>query len=370
MYEALNLTDWPFKVVPDPEFAKIWAGRSQTKKDIDHLIWKMQFTPKSNMRLLWANFGMGKTHTLLHLRYLCEQTKNKLVPVYAVMPSKPTGFLDIYRVIVSELPLGFLGDQLVKLGNNSSGSVSLHPMFSKSPGVVSALLAFRTGDFEKTIAAQQWLRAQPGLSAKELKTIGVSYRIKTAEDAVNALTSLAQLATYKAPQVGKLVVLLDEYQRIGELREKVRSDINAGIHSLYNANSTGMELLLTFSFGNQENVMYFLSSELKSRVELQNIKLDLLSKSEAVEFLRDILAQFRIKNNEYWAFPFSPDAIMELVTIISEEKALTPRRIMQYADHVLMERLSSDIPLNADHITVADIRKILDVSQLGALDVD
>ena len=97
MYEHLNLKAWPFQLVPDAESARIWAGRSRTKKQLERLLWKMQFAPKSGLHLLWANFGMGKTHTLLHLRHLCQQTQDRLIPLCAVMPRRVNGFLDVYR---------------------------------------------------------------------------------------------------------------------------------------------------------------------------------------------------------------------------------------------------------------------------------
>lgn len=370
MYEHLNLKAWPFQTVPDEDFAQIWAGRKQTKKDLEHLIWRMQFAPKSSIRLLWANLGMGKTHTLLHIRHLCKQTQGKLVPVYAVMPNNPSNFIDIYRAIVSDLPFNYLGDQLVKVGIDSSGSVALHPMFSKSPGIVSALLAMRSGDMERVIAAQQWLRAQPGLTAKDLRTVGVSYRIKTTEDAIIALSVLIKLISYKVAPVGKLVIMLDEYQRIGELRQSVRQSINAGLHTLYNANPNGLEIFLSFSFGNQDNVMFLVSNELKSRAELQSIKLDVLNEGEALDFFRDLLTQFRVNEDSQWAFPFSPNAVKEMIVLISKEKTLTPRRLMLYANHILMEKISSSTEKAIGEISVNDIREVLSNSNLGAMDQD
>ena len=127
MYEHLNLKAWPFQVVPDEQFATVWAGRPETKRQLERLLWKMQFTPKSGLHLLWANFGMGKTHTLLHLQHLCRETDGRLIAVYAVMPRRAAGFLDVYRVIVSELPLHFLGDQLLKVGRRWQGSTSVAP---------------------------------------------------------------------------------------------------------------------------------------------------------------------------------------------------------------------------------------------------
>jgi hypothetical protein len=370
VYEHLNLKAWPFQVVPDPEFAAIWAGRRQTKRQLERLLWKMQFTPKSGLHLLWANFGMGKTHTLLHLQHLCRQTQGRLTPLYAVMPKRIRGFLEVYRAITSELPYGFLGDRLVKVGSTWSGSLTLHPMFSKSPGVVSAILAIRSGDAEKATAARQWLIGQPGLTSRHLRLVGVTYRIRTPEDAINALTALTRLATFKSNPPTKLIVMLDEYQRIGELKPRVMSEVNASLHSYYNEHPSGLEIFLSFSFGREDNVAYLLSDELKSRAEPQSISLDILSRAEAVEFIRDLLAQFSLEEDERWAYPFSPEAIEALVAHIAKTKALTPRRLMQFADHILTESLMDRGPDWTGEITVEEVRMLLADPRLGALDVD
>jgi hypothetical protein len=372
MYEHLNLRAWPFQIVPDSEFATIWAGRRQTKKQLERLLWKMQFAPKSGLHLLWANFGMGKTHTLLHLRHLCQQTRGRLTPVYVVMPKQVRGFLEVYRAVASELPYDFLGEQLVKVGNSWSGSLTLHPLFSRSPGVVNALLAIRSGDAEKGMAARQWLIAQPGLTARHLRAVGVTYRIKTPEDAINALTALTRLATFKPSPQSKLVVMLDEYQRVGELKARVLSEVNAGLHSYYNEHPNGLEVILSFSFGREANVAYLLSDELKSRAEPQSISLDVLNQAEGVEFIRDLLAQFRLREceGEHWAYPFSKEAVETLVEHIAKIKALTPRRLMLYANHVLLESQLARGPDRTDEITAEEVQELLSDPRLGEMDID
>ncbi len=242
MYPNLNLREWPFKTVPDAEFAAIWAGRPLTKLQLERLLQKMQLVPKSGLHLLWANFGMGKTHTLMHIQHRCQQTRGALIPVFAVMPKRSTGFLELYREIILAMPYEFLGDQLLKVGSASSGSsVTFHPLFRRSPGVVQALLAIRSGDAERANIALQWLAAQPGLAAKELRVIGVTYRIKTPEDAINSLSALTALGNYKNSPPKKLVVMIDEYQRIGELSPKLMSENNASLHTYFNQNPTGLE---------------------------------------------------------------------------------------------------------------------------------
>ena len=370
MYDHLNLKAWPFQVVPDQEFAAIWAGRQQTKAQLEQLLWKMQFVPKSGLHLLWANFGMGKTHTLLHLQHLCRQTQGRLIPVYVVMPRRARGFLEVYRAIVSELPYGFLGEQLMKVGNSWSGSLTFHPMFSRSPGVVNAILAIRSGDAEKASIARQWLIAQPGLTARHLRTVSVTYRVRTPEDAINALAALTQLATFQSNPPTKLVIMLDEYQRIGELKPSLMNEVNAGLHSYYNEHSKGLEVILSFSFGREDNVAYLLSDELKSRAEPQSISLDVLSEREAVDFIRDLLAQFRLREDERWAYPFSPGAVATLVNHVAKTKVLTPRRLMLYANHVLLESQLSRGPGGVDEVTVDEVQGLLADPRLGAMDAN
>lgn len=372
MLEELNLRAWPFQTVPDGDFAKVWAGRRGVKEQINGLLRRMQLSPKSSLRLLWANFGMGKTHTLLHIKHLCSQTANVLIPLYAVMPNRPTAFLDIYRAIVSELPFEFLGEQLVKVGYQAPGGVKLHPMFERTPGLVDALLAIRRGsdDIERTTAARQWISAQPGLGARELRTIGVTSRIKTAEDAIQALTALTKLAVFNAKTPAKLVVLLDEYQRVGEWKPNIRAEINAGMHGYFNANPSSLEMFLSFSFGRQENVGYLLSGELRSRAAPEALSLDVLGKAEALEFLHELLDTFRLKPDGRWAYPFSPEALDGMVEHIARTKALTPRRLMLYGDHILQQSIILRTNDPTSEITSQMVRRWLSDPMLGALDVD
>lgn len=374
-YESFNLSEWPFRTAADENFASVWAGRTKTKDQLERLLKKMTLFPKSGLHVFWANFGMGKTHTLYHLKYRCSQTKGQIIPIYAVMPKRSTGFLELYREIVqaflSAEMRDYLGRQLVDVGQNSKGaSVALHPMFSKSPGVVRALLSMRNGDIEETTAAMQWLTAQPGLDARSMKAIGLTYRIKTPEDAISALSALINLATFGGKQQRQVLLMIDEFQRVGELRPNIISQVNSSLHTVFNAHPTGLQLLLTFSFGKKENVDYLLSAELKSRAEPQPINLDVLSREDAVGFLADLLGQFRIdKSDERPLFPFSQTAVNALLVTIAQKKALTPRRIMLYANHVLTEHI-----LNAndsvDEITDDEVVSLLSAPQLGEMDVD
>lgn len=373
MFEQLNLKDWPFRTTADENNAAIWAGRSHTHDQINRLLRKIQLFPKSGLNILWANFGMGKTHTLYHLSYRCQQLKGTpvIIPVYAVMPKRSTGFLELYREIIRGLPYEFLRKQLQKIGSNFKGSVALHPMFLRSPGVVKALLAMNTEDIESSTSAMQWLAAQPGLVKSDLNRINVSYRIKTPEDAINALSALTSLACYDPDplKANRLLIMVDEYQRVGELNPRIASENNSSLHTYFNQHPTNLHLVLSFSFGVKENLDYLLSPELKSRADLQAINLDTLTHPESVEFIRDLFLQFRITKDDRWSYPFTPQAVDQVIQTILAKKNLTPRRLMVYFDHALSQALLDGDP-DEQGFDVEHIQKYLDDPHLGELDFD
>lgn len=368
MYQTLNLKDWPFRVTPDREFGAVWAGRKKIKEQIERLLMRMTFVPRSSLHVMWANFGMGKTHTLYHIEYLCKTRFPQVIPVYAVLPKQARGFLDIYRAVATALPLETLQERLVAAGNNWPRDLCLHPLFVENPDVANALLATLGGDPVKLIAARQWLGAQSGLPKASQSQIGVIRMIRTPEDAVGALTVLSRLLVWNTKPPRKVLVMVDEFQRIGELTPRLMREINVGLHTFFNANPNGLELLLSFSFGRQDNVKFMLSDELRSRAEPQTISLDTLGQNESVEFVQDLLSQFRLQEATDPLAPFSLPAATTIVAYISGTKALTPRRLMPYFDYVLRE-WQLDGGANGE-VQMDDALRYLSSPDLGTLDTD
>ena len=148
------------------------------------------------------------------------------------------------------------------------------------------------------------------------------------------------------------------------------NEVNSGLHSFFNDHPRGLELFLSFSFGRKENVEYMLSSELKSRAEPQSISLDILTPAQATAFLQGLLAEFRLREDSNWAYPFTPDAVRLMIDTIGESKAITPRRLMLYADHVLLESQVTHGPGYTEPIPAAEAQALLSDARLGELDTD
>lgn len=184
---------------------------------------------------------------------------------------------------------------------------------------------------------------------KDVRALGLVSKIDSSERAVEVLSSLLRL---QAATEGRVVWAIDEFQRIGELKESQRSDLNIGLHTLYNAVPVKLSLLLSFSFGDKKNIKYLLSDELIDRANLERyVQLPAMTSDDALAFVRDLLAAHRPAG---WAggdwYPFGEQAALAVVQFLEKSSALQlkPRTVMQAFNAVLTE---GDLALEDEEIT-------------------
>src|SRR5437868_3771622 len=97
--EHLNLRAWPFHVVPSEETAQVWIGRPDIHRRLRKLVRSIPRVDASQLILLWAGYGAGKTHALRHIQHLAREIPD-LVSLYVVTPKGIRSFLDIYKAII------------------------------------------------------------------------------------------------------------------------------------------------------------------------------------------------------------------------------------------------------------------------------
>jgi len=367
VYPDLNLRDWPFRTAPDREFGAIWAGRHETENQLGRILRRMSLAPRSSLYVMWANFGMGKTHALYHLAHLCDTDTPNLLPVYAVLPRQAKGFIDVYRAVAAALPMDRLAESLKELGSQWPRQLSLHPLFADFPDIANALVACLGSDDTRLSIARQWLTAQVGIPRSALNQIGVSRLIRNAEDAVSALTVLTRLLTV-GDRRRKLLLMIDEFQRVGQLRARIMTETNVSLHTYFNANSTGLGLILSMSFGRQADVKFMLSEELRSRADPEMLTFDVFSPDQALEFVSDLLSQFRLSESDNPFFPFTKGACMVIIDHIGTRAVLTPRRLMHYFSLVL-ENWQVDGGPDGE-LRIQHASKYLEDPNLSMLDID
>ncbi len=368
--ERINLKRWPFSVVPDAQSSAIWAGRPKEKRQIHRIVRKMEISPTSNIRIIWANFGMGKTHTLLYMKHLCESSYPSLKPAYAVLPKQSKGFLDVYRAIMEGLLALPLYEELQSLSRTWKRHLTRHPIFKEFPDIVHAIIGLESNDHKEASLSRQWMSATKGLRISDIRNIGISQRISSPEDGIAALTAIVRLLSSESGNESKAIIMIDEFQRIGQLSPRPTQEINASLHSLFNENPSGLELLLSFSFGREENVKYMLSDEILSRANPETISLDHRTMAEAREFVGDLISHYHIKRRQNRFHPFSGDAVNAILGEIEIAKSITPRRIMHMFNYVLSEWMIDSENLDNSQIGSKFAQSALSDSGFSSFDED
>ena len=346
-FPHLRLTDWPFSVVPQPDSCDYIANRDHLRSDIQELVDALSRRNVSNIHIFWAWFGAGKTHSMYFIRNLALQEHDSfgrlrgLVPVYSEFPREPTGFLDVYRTFSSAIDLNLLRDSFFELSTGKHADTFGARLRSVSIDLHNALHTLATGEDSNRAIAERWLRGQR-LPVAEFRKAGISGHISSVEQAITTFPKiievLAQARQALGARVGRVVWLLDEFQRIAGAAPKVLREINNGLHSAFNACPAGLTLILSFSGTPEKELPSWFSPELRDRIGVTKaMVLPPMNRDSAMTFVRDVLRRYRslddADTDPY--FPFTLASCQSVVAWLAEHGELKPRSIMQAFDQVL-----------------------------------
>lgn len=344
-WSHLHLSAWPFQMLPDETFASIWADRAELKNTVDRLLWRWSRVERSTVHLMWANLGAGKTHTLRHIQARClAQGETSFLPVYLLVPMYVRSFLQVYQAIASAVDLKAIAALFARKGGRADRSQTARELFPSVPDAVTALHILADGsELQKDIAAA-WLQGARGLTRHQLDTIGVTRQLRTSDDAVTLLAGLVRIVNSLSDR--RVLVMLDECQRIGSFRPAIGLEISAGLRTWFNLNPNHLTLILSFGTGEERYVRHLLSPELQTIADYRTLRLDLLSEDAAFEFVNDLLSAFRTPGSPTAYFPFTPEVIQAVVRRLCSDGGATPRLLMKVFDALLSE---ADYALASKH---------------------
>ena len=346
-YTHLGLSRWPFPVVPEPTFCTFLAARPQLKADVHEMVNALARRDTAAIQLFWAWFGAGKTHTLHYLsHYTASITEkdgnNRLICVYTEFPKAAGSFLDLYKSLLVALDSETLTNAYLEISTSPSAALVQRRLMQASPDLFAALHVLATGAVQSQLVALRWLRGDP-VSLSDLKKIGVFQRVTKSEEATRLLGAIVEMLNLAAQDSGRpaarLIWILDEFQRIKRVGKRGLDDINAGLHSTFNACPTGLTLVFSFSGKPQQRVPDWFSRELRDRIGLTKVMvLPPMTTDGALSLVREILAEFRLPGT--WSspyFPFSEAACKLIIGNVQAKGKLKPRSIMQAFSAVLQE---------------------------------
>jgi hypothetical protein len=322
-YASIGMREWPFHVVASEATAGTWVGRENLKRKLHRLQRSAARVSTSQIVLMWASFGAGKTHALMHLRRLARDQDN-LRPLYVVTPRGIRSFVDLYRAISH-----------AAIDSGLAAAAGRHILLRDSAphsDVERALRQLASGDTEGSQLAASWLMAEK-TSARDRQALGLTGTLDTPSGAIDGLQKLVHALQADG---GRLLLLLDEVQELAELGKKLDECVG-GLHKLFDSTPHGLTLVLSFTTGSQSTLRAILGDTLWDRVG-QTVALPALTEPEGIEFVAGLLESVRLDGAA--ADPFGESAVAEVVKRVSEGQAvLTPRSLIRAADQVLREAL-------------------------------
>ena len=347
-YPHLRLTQWPFPTVPEREFCDFIADREQLRKDIERLLSSLSRQNTSSIHLVWSWFGAGKTHTLYYFANhanLEESYQRPLHAVYSEFPKAAKSFVDLYRSFAAGLNFDDVIDAYLEISTDPTAEKFEREMMMASPDLITALRVLAIGTVPDQITAMRWLRGD-ALVASEFRRVGIAQRIGTSEEASRILAAIIRLFSLAAKCRGRgesrVLWLVDEFQRIDRLPDRLLQEISTGLHSTFNAAPTGLTIILSFSGRPEQDALpAWLTSELRDRIARTKVLvLPPMLAEEGLGFVKDVLEHFRIPEYPVVTdpyFPFTEESCRVILGTIERHEELKPRSIMLAFSAVLQE---------------------------------
>ena len=292
--------------------------------------------------LVWC----GKTHSLYYLANRASKLNGtkppvQLHPVYTEFPRSIKNFVDLYRAFASSMNLQTFADAFLELGTSPQQQSIYNELLFKNPDLANALRNLVTGTPQDRATALRWLRGD-ALPQADFRRIGISQRIRTSDLGTQTLASLLNLLIAAEKSRGRqghrLIWLIDEFQRVQHAGKNAILDVNAGLHSLFNACPAGLSLVLSFSGQPApKNLPPWFSREMKDRIGVTKVMLlPPFQRTEAKGFVEDVLKHFRLAGSNASAlYPFTAESCEAVFDYLEDNGNLRPRFVMDAFNAVL-----------------------------------
>lgn len=325
-------TTSPFGLTATPHSAKCWAGRPLVLQRLERLRRAYQSRPDSSLDVVWANLGAGKSHLLFYFAQILSATEGQPGVVTAVIevPDHAKSFLDLYRRIIPELPL----DILARIITQSQAQL---PADLKKAS--HALLHGGAGERD---LARDWLCGGHPHVRDLRNAIGVAERIETDQRAADHLSAVARAC---ASAGVRLVLLLDEFQRLAPLQQKNRDAIQANIRSVFSANASYFSVVIAIGSRAEQTALDVLPQELRTLMGVRpTVALPEMDEAEAFQFVQERLAHFRPPQYAGQAFaPLGEIAVRAALAHVRQMNGarFTPRNVLQVLGELYDEALAT-----------------------------
>jgi hypothetical protein len=340
-FPGLYFRDWPCQNVPIDEPVEVWADRAAALQQTTNLLEYLNSVDKTSLHLMWADLGCGKTHTMGFIRHLCLIKYKNIYPLYTLVPNRVASFLDQYKNIISAFDFDHLAEMTRRIIANNGENYLVSRVLGGSEEFHKVIKAISIGSSDSKSIGRRWLSGSTNLSKSELLLIGASKTIKNSDDALAILQGLSRIVIHSQPNT-RLLIMVDEFQRLHESSDKISKNVGIGLHTFYNAVPRRLSILLSFACRKKENVDVILSRELKSRADTRSIQLPEMSRDDVHVFIQELFDAYRIKKKPPTVlFPLQSECVPVVIDdIVARKELVCPREISKRIDRLLDMSLS------------------------------
>lgn len=324
-----------------------------------------------------GRFGMGKTHTLYHLKYLFEENPRKYPAKPFVLRIAPydesTSGLGGWSYIHSKM-LDAMGEKYLRemvrtfdqLPYNRAGGLedALTKVFKFGPenlqrSLAAVLSAYFLREGKPTMPAWNWLRGQK-LSGRELPDVGVTVWLEHAGDMIDIILNLGALSR-KTWGLG-MCFLMDEGQALNEVQKR-EVEIHDAFLQIAEPENDDVGFVLAFFGTGARTVPQVITEpdDILSRLGATNLNLqeafiDLRrivdTENDLKDFIRSFLSHIRESENaagiirqfklegitDAELLPFDTQAIDRIAKLLHQNETLrNPRMIIDCLARVAAE---------------------------------
>ena len=309
----------PFSLVADPAAAQCWSGRKQIHQSLVELGKVLSRRADMSLDLIWANLGAGKTHTLYHLACMLQQeASSRTICSFIEMPEQLRSFVDVYKRIAAALPL----DEVTNIITNCPAG-KLPTNLYRAGNVLK-----HGGPAEKQIA-RAWFYAERPYLSELRKCSGINERIEDDAVAEDVLVGLVRAFEHAKC---RLVVLIDEFQRIGVLKSAIRQRILSSLRTVFSRSPRHFSVIMAIQSRVEKSALELIPPELTTLMGRKpTISLPEMDVAEATEF---VLGRFRFFRPAKYVgsetAPFQRETIGAVLDYMTAEAGipLSPREIL------------------------------------------
>ena len=347
-----------FEIYAEKDF-EFYVPRSGV--DIDTITKRIKndlVTDRCPKRFVNGPYGAGKTHTLFAVTSALKKalfgTPYNVEVVYVSAPDFPRNarFLDLYAHILTTIgkpKIMELFQKLVqdflkqKIGwKRDELAAAIHQKLEEVNYDLANVISINLPD-ENLV--WRWLIGSTG-SSSDLATLGVSSHLKEADPQmlVKILETIGKL--FENYDKKKLIILLDECERWENLNNEALASLNLGFLRLADKSNKHVSVIWSISIaaGGWEAETTVLDKAVTDRIMPRNIiQIPTLDLSDAARFMKDVIQYVRDPKCEVKAklkksppsekvdattYPFSEEALEQILASITEDSQLTPRRLI------------------------------------------